>query len=63
MVWLKVHIGNMCGSYIGAITAFVVNQGEYIPLPPIVLWLGPTVIIVPILLAETRKVKSVKIKA
>ncbi len=61
LVWLKVHIGNMCGSYIGAITAFVVNQGEYIPLPPIVLWLGPTVIIVPILLAETRKVKSVKL--
>ncbi len=63
LVWLKVHIGNMCGSYIGAITAFIVNQSEYIPLPSVVLWLGPTVIIMPILLAETKKVKSVKIKS
>jgi hypothetical protein len=58
MLWLKVHIGNMCGSYIGAITAFVVNQSEHIPLPQVVLWLGPTIIIVPIIVSETRKVKS-----
>ncbi|MBC7695034.1 MAG: hypothetical protein H7141_06255 [Burkholderiales bacterium] len=25
MHWLKIHIGNMLGSYIGAITAFLVN--------------------------------------
>ena len=36
LYWLKMHIGNMLGSYIGAITAFVVNQAEHIPLPPIV---------------------------
>ncbi len=59
--WLKVHIGNMCGSYIGAITAFVVNQSEHIPLPSIILWLGPTAIILPIILMETRKVKSKEI--
>jgi len=58
MGWLKVHIGNMLGSYIGAITAFVVNQMEHIPLPPIVMWLGPTAILVPIIVFELKKVKS-----
>jgi hypothetical protein len=58
MYWLKKHIGNMCGSYIGAITAFVVNQAEHIPLPQVVLWLGPTAIIVPIIVMELKKVKS-----
>ena len=58
MYWLKKHIGNMLGSYIGAITAFVVNQSEHIPLPPIVLWLGPTAILVPIIVLELKKVKT-----
>lgn len=58
LYWLKKHIGNMCGSYIGAITAFTVNQSEHIPLNPIILWLGPTVIILPIIVFELRKVKS-----
>ena len=58
LYWLKKHIGNMCGSYIGAITAFTVNQSEHIPVNPIILWLGPTVIIVPIIVFELRKVKS-----
>jgi hypothetical protein len=48
----------MCGSYIGAITAFVVNQSEHIPLPEIALWLGPTAIITPIIIMELKKVKS-----
>lgn len=58
MIWLKVHIGNMLGSYIGAITAFIVNQMEHIPLPPIVMWLGPAAILVPIIVIELKKVKS-----
>ena len=58
MYWLKLHIGNMLGSYIGAITAFVVNQAEHIPLPPIVLWLGPAAILVPIIAMELKKIKS-----
>lgn len=58
MVWLKVHIGNMLGSYIGAITAFLVNQMEHIPLPPVIMWLGPTAIIVPIIVMELKKVNS-----
>lgn len=56
--WLKIHIGNMLGSYIGAITAFVVNQSDKIPLNPIILWLGPSVILVPIILVELKKVKT-----
>lgn len=62
MYWLKKHIGNMCGSYIGAITAFTVNQSEHIPLNPIILWLGPTAIIMPIIVFELKKVKSEPLK-
>ncbi len=58
LYWLKMHIGNMLGSYIGAITAFVVNQAEHIPLPQIVLWLGPAAILVPIIVVELKKVKT-----
>jgi uncharacterized membrane protein len=53
--WLLAHIGGMCGSYIGAITAFVVNNSRHIPLPTIVLWLGPAVFIVPLILYEVKK--------
>ncbi len=56
--WLKMHIGNMLGSYIGAITAFLVNQSDHIPVNPLLLWLGPTVIILPIIFMELKKVKS-----
>lgn len=58
MYWLKKHIGNMCGSYIGAITAFTVNQSAHIPLHPIILWLGPTFIIAPVIMVELKKIKS-----
>jgi uncharacterized membrane protein len=61
LYWLKKHIGNMCGSYIGAITAFTVNQSDHIPLNPIFLWLGPTLIVTPIIVLELRKVKSEKL--
>lgn len=57
--WLRKHIGNMMGSYIAGVTAFLVNQSEHIPLPPVVLWLGPTVIIVPFIVLELRKTKPV----
>lgn len=39
--WLRMHLSNMTGGYIAALTAFVVvNQW----LPGIVGWLGPTVV-------------------
>jgi uncharacterized membrane protein YfcA len=50
--WLLAHIGGMLGSYIGALTAFLVNNGQYIHVPGIVLWLGPTVIFVPLIFYE-----------
>ena len=62
LYWYKKHIGNMMGSYIGGVTAFLVNQMEYIPLNPILLWLGPTVIIVPVIVMELKKIKSVPIE-
>lgn len=58
LYWLRKHIGHMCGSYIGAITAFTVNQSAHIPLNPIMLWLGPTLIITPIIIWELKKIKS-----
>lgn len=57
--WLQVHIGNMMGSYIGAITAFLVNQSSHIPIHPVVLWLAPTVIFTPIIVMELRKIRKV----
>lgn len=53
--WLLAHIGGMMGSYIGAITAFVVNNSAIIPAPPIVLWLGPAAFIVPLIIFEVKK--------
>ena len=53
--WLLAHIGGMLGSYIGAITAFVVNNSRVIPLPNIVLWLGPACFLVPLIIFEVKK--------
>lgn len=61
--WLERHIGNMLGSYIGAITAFTVNQAWKYGIPNIIAWLGPTIILVPVIIIEIRKVKGKKEKA
>lgn len=53
--WLLGHIGGMLGSYIGALTAFLVNNSGHIPVHPVILWLGPTVILVPFIIFELRK--------
>ena len=53
--WLLAHIGGMLGSYIGAITAFVVNNSRVIPLPNLVLWLGPALFITPLIFFEVNK--------
>lgn len=58
LYWLKKHIGHMMGSYIGALTAFLVNQTEHIPINPTLLWFLPTLIIVPVMRMEMKKVKS-----
>lgn len=56
--WLIAHISGMLGSYIGAITAFVVNNSAHIPVPTVVLWLGPAVFLAPLIVFETRKHKK-----
>jgi len=56
--WLLAHIGGMLGSYIGALTAFLVNNGQYIRLPGIILWLGPAVIFIPLIFYEIRNHKK-----
>lgn len=57
--WLLAHIGGMLGSYIGAITAFFVNNNaRWIHLPEIVAWLGPTALITPLIIFELRKYKK-----
>lgn len=61
--WLERHIGNMLGSYIGAITAFTVNQAWKYGVPDIISWLGPTIILVPVIIMEIRKMKGKKVVA
>ncbi len=53
--WLLAHIGGMLGSYIGAFTAFVVNNNRWIGAPDVLVWLGPTVLLVPLMIFELRK--------
>lgn len=54
--WLLAHIGGMCGSYIGALTAFFVNNNaRFIHLPDVVAWLGPAVFVAPLIFYEVNK--------
>lgn len=50
--WLLVHIGGMLGSYIGALTAFLVNNNQKLGIPDLAAWLGPTVVLVPFIIYE-----------
>ena len=63
LYWYKKHIGHMMGSYIGAFTAFLVNQAPHIPIHPTLLWFLPSLIIVPVIIMESKKVRSVPIEA
>ena len=58
LYWYKKHIGHMMGSYIGALTAFLVNQAPHIPINPTLLWFLPALIIIPVMRMEMKKVKS-----
>ena len=63
LYWLKKHVGHMMGSYIGAFTAFLVNQAPHIPINPTLLWLLPTILITPIIIIESKKIKSKPIES
>jgi uncharacterized membrane protein len=58
--WLQVHIGNILGSYIGAVTAFTVNQAWKWDVPDIIAWLGPSLLLVPVIVREIAKTKRPK---
>jgi hypothetical protein len=52
--WLRKHIGMMMGAYIGTLTAFlVVNIKSF--EPAWILWLLPTLILVPLMRFWTKK--------
>ena len=52
--WVRLHITGMGSSYILLLTAFYVDNGRFLPfwkeLPPIALWLQPSVIGLPFLI-------------
>jgi hypothetical protein len=52
--WLKRHIGMMMGAYIGAITAFLVVN-IYLEQYGWIVWLAPTVLLVPLMRFWTYK--------
>lgn len=52
--WLKQHIGMMMGSFIATITAFLVVNINWI-YPEWIVWLSPTIILVPVMMFWTRK--------
>lgn len=62
--WLLAHIGGMLGSYIGAITAFLVNNNNrWLHMPQIIAWLGPTVLFVPLMAYEVNRFKKKRLSA
>lgn len=60
-IWIEGHISGMVGGYIAAFTAFVVvNNDTLIGLPPLLAWLFPTFLGVPVIVYWTRQYKKPK---
>lgn len=55
--WLLVHLQRMTGAYIASATAFLVVNAKYIPLniPPLLYWVLPSIVLVPVILFWNRK--------
>jgi hypothetical protein len=51
--WLLSHLQRMIGTYIASITAFLVVNIDF--KPAFVIWLAPTVILVPLIIYWSRK--------
>lgn len=60
--WLIAHVQRMIGSYTAALTAFLVVNIKSSPsiLPPLVIWLLPTAITLPIIFKWTKKLINKK---
>ena len=56
--WLLVHIQRIIGSYIAALTAFLVVNNAI--LPGVIAWLLPTVILTPLIIIWSKKYKFSK---
>jgi hypothetical protein len=56
--WLYVHIGNMMGAYIAALTAFLVQNVH--TEPAFIVWIAPTVLISPLISITIRKFQKGK---
>jgi hypothetical protein len=59
--FLTTHIQRMMGSYIASVTAFLVVNNEI--LPPVFVWLLPTVVIAPLITIWTRRYMVQKVNA
>lgn len=57
--WLLAHISRMTGAYIASLTAFLVVNVQHFPMevPAILVWLMPTILLVPFIFRWSRKVQ------
>jgi uncharacterized membrane protein len=54
--WLIQHIGRMSGGFIASVTAVLVVNNKYFSfIPEVLLWLLPTLLIVPLIIYWSRK--------
>lgn len=56
--WLLAHIRGMLGSYIGGLTAFLVNNNRWIGMPDVFAWLAPTMVLLPFIFYEVSVMKK-----
>lgn len=54
---LTTHLQRMVGSYVASVTAFLVTNFQF--GSPVVLWLAPTAVLVPLIVVWSRKWKRV----
>ncbi len=52
---VRLHLARMLGATIGTFTAVLVVNGHRLHLPPLAAWLGPTVVLVPLIAAWSRR--------
>ena len=55
--WLRAHIARIVGAYIASLSAFlVVNYSRFsVPIPEVVYWVLPTLILTPLIIYWIRK--------
>jgi uncharacterized membrane protein len=55
--WLLAHLSRMTGGYIASLTAFLVVNAQYLPrqIPVVVIWLFPSLILVPFIIGWSIK--------